>query len=107
MMLLRHVCPENVALEQQLPVLIKQRVRIDRTDWLEALLSSGDWSQICKLRRGFCPKQSHLLDSVAQTVDSDDGAEVFAEHFEKTHWSKRIVTQLSSQEFRSNFARML
>ena len=32
----------NFALEQQLSVLIKRRVRIDRTDWLEALLSSGD-----------------------------------------------------------------
>ena len=75
MMLLRHVCPENV--------LIKRRVRIDRTDWLEALFSNENWSQIHKLRRGFCPKQSHLLNSVGQAVDSDDRAEVFAEHFEK------------------------
>ena len=74
----------NFALEQQLSVLSKRRVRIDRTDWLEALLSSGDRAKsVNYLLRGFCPKQGHLLNSVGQAVDSDDRAEVFAEHFEK------------------------
>ena len=55
----------------------------DRAAWLEELTTTGDWKQIRKLRKGFCPKQGRLRDLDGNLVDSDQRAETLANYLEK------------------------
>ena len=83
----------NINLEKKRTVNINRNVNDDQARWLEDLLTTGDWAQIRKLRRGFSPKKNRLLSKTGEVLDSDDRAEAFAQHFEEAQWHIRTVTE--------------
>ena len=75
---------------------IKKSVGQDRSDWLDALLDSGDWQQIRELRRGYKPKQGRLRDSVGILISSESRAETLAEYYSTIQWAVRPVQLMDS-----------
>ena len=84
----------NHALEKHLTKSIKFAVKTDRTQWLNNMLAKGDWKEIRKLRKGFCPKQGRLKDG-QDVVESNLRADVLAKHFETVQWCNRFTTGAS------------
>ena len=84
----------NHELEKHLTKNIKFAVKTDRTQWLNNMLAKGDWKEIRKLRKGFCPKQGRLKDG-QDVVESNLRADVLAKHFETVQWRNRLTTGAS------------
>ena len=73
---------------------MKQSIAKDKSVWLDALLGSGDWHQIRKLRKGFKPNQGRLRDSNGELVENNARAETLAIHLERVQWAVRFVTAM-------------
>ena len=58
------------------------------------MLAKGEWKEITKLRKGFCPKQGRLKDG-QDVVESNLRADVLAKHFETVQWCNRFTTGAS------------
>ena len=58
------------------------------------MLAKGEWKEITKLRKGFCPKQGRLKDG-QDVVESNLRADVLANHFETVQWCNRSMTGAS------------
>ena len=82
----------NYELEKELTKNIRTAVKKDRTQWLNNMLATGDWKEIRKLRKGFCPKQGRLKDG-HEVVESNLRADVLAKHFETVQWCNRVTTE--------------
>ena len=82
----------NHELEKHLTKSIKFAVKTDRT--LNNMLAKGDWKEIRKLRKGFCPKQGRLKDG-QEVVENTLRADVLAKHFETVQWCNRFTTGAS------------
>ena len=82
----------NYELEKELTKNIRTAVKKDRTQWLNNMLATGDWKEIRKLRKGFCPKQGRLKDG-HEVVESNLRADVLAKHFETVQWCNRGTTE--------------
>ena len=82
--------------EKQLNNRIKQSVKKDRADWLDYLLAAGDWGEIRKLRKGFCPNQGRLKNAAGHLVDSNDRAETLAQYNSEVQWAVRPTTLLDT-----------
>ena len=78
--------------ERGLNIQIRKSVKKDRSQWLDKLLVTGDWSQIRRLRKGFVPAQGRLKNIEGVLVDSDLRAETLAEYYEKAQWRTRPTT---------------
>eukprot|EP00959_Pyramimonas_sp_CCMP1952_P187754 3925832-Pyramimonas_sp.AAC.1 len=75
---------------------VKLSVRRDRAEWLEHLLATGDWGQVCKLRKGFAPKVGWLRDSQGGLVDSDARQETMADYLSSVQWAARNTTPMQA-----------
>lgn len=84
--------------ERRIGKLIKSSVARDRRSWLDALLKSGDWGCIRKLRKGFCPQQGRLRDATGQLVSSEMRADTLASHLERVQWAVRHTTAVPPRD---------
>ena len=64
----------DVSAERDLSKQIRLSVAVDRSAWLDLLLS-GDWNEIRQLRKGFAPKCGRLRDDDGKVVESGLHAE--------------------------------
>ena len=62
------------------------------------LLKHGDWREIRKLKKTFCPKQGRELNSEGGVVDSNARAEALAEFFAEKQWCPRNITPPNFQD---------
>ena len=83
----------NPHLEKQLHGQVKQSVKIDRSQWLDDLLKTGDWNEIRRLRRGHRPRSGRLKNTDRNVVESDQRAETLATFFETVQWAPRATTE--------------
>ena len=67
----------------------RKQARRDRTQWMDALLQTGDWQQIRNVRRPRKPKCGRLQDSNGQLVESDAWGDTMADHLETVQWYVR------------------
>ena len=91
---LQLISDRDVARAQHNHKSIKFAVKTDRTQWLNNMLAKGDWKEIRKLRKPFCPKQGRLKDG-QDVVESNLRADVLAKHFETVQWCNRFTTGAS------------
>jgi hypothetical protein len=70
---------------------IKLSAKKDRSTWLDAMVSSGDWQQIKKFRKGFVPRQGGLRSKAGQSIRSDMRAETLAEYLEQVQWQVKFA----------------
>ena len=86
----------NHELEKRRTKSIKFAVKTDKTtQWLNNnMLAKGDWKEIRKLRKGFCPKRGRLKHG-QDVVESNLRADVRAKHFETVQWCNRLTTGTS------------
>ena len=84
--------------EQELNRDIRLTVKGDRARWLDALVATGDWSQVRKLRKGHTPSQGRLRNANGAYVSSEQRAETLAQHLESVQWSVRPTTVVPERE---------
>eukprot|EP00959_Pyramimonas_sp_CCMP1952_P245989 5141387-Pyramimonas_sp.AAC.1 len=77
----------DVARKREAAKRIRASVARDRARWLGELTQNGDWAQIRKRRRGFCPARGRLRDGAGDLVDSDNRADALAKHLEAVQWA--------------------
>ena len=58
--------------ERRLAKLVKTSVATDRSNWLDDLVSTGDWGAIKHLRKGSAKKQERLRDSSGNLVSTGE-----------------------------------
>ena len=61
----------NPHLEKILHGQVKQSVKMDRSQWLDDVLKTGDWNEIRRLRRGHRPRSGRLKNTDGNVVESD------------------------------------
>ena len=84
----------NPHLEKILHGQVKQSVKMDRSQWLDDLLKTGDWNEILRrLRRGHRPRSGRLKNTDGNVVESDQRAETLATYFETVQWAPRATTE--------------
>ena len=83
----------NPHLEKQLHGQVKQSVKIDRSQWFDDFLKTGDWNDIRRLRRGHRPRSGRLKNTDGNVVESDQRAETLATCFETVQWAPRATTE--------------
>ena len=65
----------NPHLEKMLHGQVKQSVKMDRSQWLDDLLKTGDWNEIRRLRKGHRPQLGRLKNADGNVVESDQRGE--------------------------------
>ena len=75
--------------EKYMNKLIKYSVKIDRSLWLNDLISNASWTQIRKLRKPPKNAQGRLLNIHGDHVFTNERAETLAEYYEKMQWHIR------------------
>ena len=83
----------NLHLEKMLHGQVKQSVKMDRSQWLDDLLKTGDWNEIRRLRKGHRPQSGRLKNADGNVVESDQRAETLANYFESVQWAPRATTE--------------
>ena len=83
----------NPHLEKMLHGKVKQSVKMDRSQWLDDLLKTGDWNEIRRLRKGHRPQSRRLKNADGNVVESDQRAETLANYFESVQWAPRATTE--------------
>ena len=74
---------------KQINKLIKYSVKIDRSLWLNDLISNASWTEIRKLRKPPKNAQGRVLNIHGDHVFTNEGAETLAEYYEKMQWHIR------------------
>ena len=83
----------NRHLEKMLHGQVKQSVKMDRSQWLDDLLRTGDWNEIRRLRKGHRPQSGRLKNADGNVVESDQRAETLANYFESVQWAPRATRE--------------
>ena len=96
----RQICRQsgNRDEEAQLNKQVRASVKRDRTRWLEAMLETGDWKEIRKLRKGHSPAQGRLKNASGELVSSELRAETLATHLETVQWAVRPAVTVPELE---------
>ena len=81
--------------ERRLHKEVRAAARRDRTEWLDQLLSEGDWSQICRLQKPRRFKCSRLRGPDGELVESDRWADTMADYLEQVQWRVRPAGRVS------------
>ena len=79
----------NLHLEKMLHGQVKHSVKMDRSQWLDDLLKTGDWNEIRRLRKGHRPQSN----ADGNVVESDQRAETLANYFESVQWAPLATTE--------------
>ena len=82
----------NLHLEKMLHGQVKHSVKMDRSQWLDDLLKTGDWNEIRRLRKGHRPQSGRLKNADGNVVESDQRAETLANYFESVQWAPLATT---------------
>ena len=72
---------------------VKQSVKMDRLQWLDDLLITGDWNEIRRLRKEHLPRSGGLKKADGNVVESDQWAEILATYCESVQWAPRATTE--------------
>ena len=83
----------NPHLEKMLHGQVKQSVKLDRSQWLDNLLKTGDWNEIRRLRKGHRPQSGRLKNADGNVVESDQRAGTLANYFESVQSAPRATTE--------------
>ena len=68
-------------------------MKMDRLQWLDDLLITGDWNEIRRLRKEHLPRSGRLKKTDGNVVESDQWAEILATYFESVQWAPRATTE--------------
>ena len=77
----------NAIEEASVNKLIRRRARLDREEWLNNLVASGEWSSIRFLYRTKVPCHGKLRNLAGELVESSQRADTFAQYLAGVHWA--------------------
>ena len=84
---------------------IRGSARKDRKDWLMERLSTGSWSEVRKLRKGFEPNRGRLQNEEGECVSSERRADALANYFATVQWQIRFA-DLPTNELEASAAQL-
>ena len=77
--------------ERELHRQVRAAAKMDRREWINDMLKSGDWEQVRRLRKTPRVKQGRLQDLDGNLVESELRSETLAEYLEKVQWAVKFA----------------
>ena len=80
--------------------IIKQQVKIDRSNWLDDWLRQGDWHSIKRFKKGIKKRgvQQNLIDQSNIEISPEKHAEAMADHLENVQWHRRDGCEINQKQ---------